>query len=137
MNAQPSAVTTGPVAEFVTGPVQTTSQATVAQAVTGVEQAISNPSIASAEAAYNDLQPILSSSTANVLKAELPPLISESKAGYKTTEFWVLVVTTFGDVITSLPWHTKLLATAASVAYKISRGLAKSGSPNVIPAPVD
>lgn len=54
------------------------------------------------------------------------------KPGWKTSEFWVTVLTDAGFVATSLAgalpakWAAALTA-AASLTYAVSRGLAKQG----------
>lgn len=56
------------------------------------------------------------------------------KPGYKTTEFWVVVLTTIATLAGQLdglvppPWGVVISGIAAA-AYAISRGLAKSGQP--------
>lgn len=46
----------------------------------------------------------------------------EIKPGYKTTEFWLTLLTAVGGfIVPDLPWE----AVASVVAYVLSRGLAK------------
>ncbi len=56
------------------------------------------------------------------------------KPGYKTTEFWVTVLTYVVNLanVTGLwdwtsNWHSGVLMGVAGAAYKVARGLAKSG----------
>ena len=61
-------------------------------------------------------------------------LVKESKEGYKTTEFWTMVV---GSVLVNLnaiplPEKYEGFVTAALMGfYALSRGLAKAGVPKV------
>jgi hypothetical protein len=62
--------------------------------------------------------------------ATLEPVVKDVKAGYRTTEFWVMVLAAVGNV--SAAWAGVLpdkwaaaFATGSAVAYKLSRGLAK------------
>ena len=61
-------------------------------------------------------------------------LVKESKAGYKTTEFWTMVV---GSVLVNLnaiplPEKYEGFVTAGLMGlYALSRGLAKAGVPDV------
>jgi hypothetical protein len=57
------------------------------------------------------------------------------KPGYRTTEFWVTVLTYvinlanftgIWDFVSN--WHSGVLMVVAGSAYKISRGLAKNGA---------
>lgn len=67
------------------------------------------------------------------LFAEVPVLVKESKVGYKTTEFWLTVVTAIllNVNLIPLPDSWQGIATAALVVvYAISRGLAKKGVPD-------
>lgn len=57
-----------------------------------------------------------------------------NKSGWKTTEFWVSLLTTVGAVgsgiVGFLPASTAaIVASVASAAYAISRGLAKKDVP--------
>lgn len=73
------------------------------------------------------------------LIADAPEVVKEAKAGYKTTEFWITLVTVLLAQlqVLHLPGHYgATIATVASVAaYALSRGVAKSGVPTVEPAP--
>jgi hypothetical protein len=58
----------------------------------------------------------------------------QPKAGYKTTEFWVSLLTTIGALTASatsvLPEKfAALVAAVSTFAYAFSRGLAKLASP--------
>jgi hypothetical protein len=68
----------------------------------------------------------------------LPYVVEESKKGYKSTEFWVAIVLTGLTVLDGIPLPEKyegVVAGAIGLAYIISRGIAKQGQPNVVPAP--
>lgn len=68
----------------------------------------------------------------------IPVLVKESKAGYKTTEFWVTIVTSLLVVLNGIPLPDKyggFVVAALGAAYAISRGLAKKGVPAVEAAP--
>ena len=70
----------------------------------------------------------------------LPSVIEESKAGYKTTEFWVAIVTSLLVVLNGVPLPEKYEGAVVALlgaAYAISRGLAKKGIPHVVPVKVD
>ncbi len=59
------------------------------------------------------------------------------KPGYKTTEFWVTVLTVVGSIATAsvgiVPNEYAALVTAfAQAAYVISRGIAKSGHAGIV-----
>lgn len=73
------------------------------------------------------------------LFAEVPVLIKESKAGYKTTEFWLTIVTLvlLNVNLIPLPDSWQGIASAALVVvYAVSRGLAKKGVPDAeLPKP--
>ena len=63
-------------------------------------------------------------------------ILKEAKAGYKTTEFWSMVVGSFLVNLNAIPlpdryqgWVTAVLV----AAYMLSRGLAKAGVPTVDP----
>lgn len=52
------------------------------------------------------------------------------KPGYKTTEFWVWVLVSFGAVVAASaswlpPRYAAIAATVSGAAYALSRGLAK------------
>lgn len=67
------------------------------------------------------------------LFAEIPVLVKESKVGYKTTEFWLTLLTAIllNVNLIPLPDSWQGIATAALVVvYAISRGLAKKGIPD-------
>lgn len=59
------------------------------------------------------------------------------KPGWKTTEFWVTVLTVVGSIATAsvgiVPNEYAALVTAfAQAAYVISRGIAKSGNAGIV-----
>lgn len=66
---------------------------------------------------------------------ELAPLVvKESKAGYKTTEFWMTIVTIIAVSLGSAPVPDSkegYVAAALAAAYALARGLAKKGIPHV------
>jgi hypothetical protein len=71
-------------------------------------------------------------------RVDLPAVIKETKAGYKTTEFWVaivsLVIVNLNGVVMTLPDKYQAIATAAIAAfYAVARGQAKSGVPALEP----
>lgn len=63
--------------------------------------------------------------------AEVPAVIKETKEGYKTTEFWVTLVTAVLALVTSLPIQDKAIAGVLAAAYALARGFAKQGVPHV------
>lgn len=68
-----------------------------------------------------------------------PTVFKETKAGYKTTEFWLtvlsLVAVNLNGVILTLPDRYQAIATAViGGLYAVSRGFAKKGIPSVEPA---
>jgi hypothetical protein len=68
---------------------------------------------------------------------KIPAIVKESKAGYKTTEFWITVVTAILVVLNGIPLPERyegFVVTALAALYAISRGLAKQGVPDVEPA---
>lgn len=70
----------------------------------------------------------------------LAPVVKESKAGYKTTEFWLavagLVAVNANGLIMTLPDRYQAIATAViGGLYVISRGVAKSGVPDIAATP--
>lgn len=67
---------------------------------------------------------------------DLPMVVSESKAGYKTTEFWITIATAVAASTGGIPMPEKyqgFVAAAAAIAYILSRGVAKKGTPVVEP----
>ena len=70
------------------------------------------------------------------LFSEIPMLFKESRAGYKTTEFWLTIITVvlLNVNLIPLPDSWQGIASAALVVvYAISRGLAKQGVPDAEP----
>lgn len=68
--------------------------------------------------------------------ADVPEVVKESKAGYKTTEFWVTVVTAILVVLNGIPLPEKYegaVVAALGAVYALSRGIAKKGVPVVEP----
>lgn len=68
---------------------------------------------------------------------KLPEVIEESKAGYKTTEFWLTVVTSILVVLNGIPLPEKyegFVVAALGAVYALSRGIAKKGIPNIVVA---
>lgn len=87
-------------------------------------QAVEHPGVQSGVTIEQDFAPLI------------PEVVKESKAGYKTTEFWVSVVSAFLLAVGALPTphDTKGFAVAAIVGlYAVARGLAKKGVPVVEP----
>jgi hypothetical protein len=57
-----------------------------------------------------------------------------TKPGYKTTEFWVALLTIVGATVAALagnlsPKYAALAAAVSTAAYAVARGLAKGGAP--------
>jgi hypothetical protein len=72
------------------------------------------------------------------LIADIPSVIRETKAGYKTTEFWVTVVTALAAMleVAPVPDGTGGIAGVALAAvYALSRGIAKKGIPHIEQTP--
>lgn len=66
--------------------------------------------------------------------ADFPAVVKESKSGYKTTEFWLTVITSLMVVVDGVPLPEKFEGVVIAVlgaAYALSRGLAKKGIPHV------
>lgn len=66
--------------------------------------------------------------------AGTPVLVTHLKAGYKTTEFWAVVLTDAGLVIASAttslaPRYAALGAAISTGLYAVARGLAKLNPP--------
>lgn len=64
----------------------------------------------------------------------VPGVVKETKAGYRTTEFWAGVVSSFLIAVGALPTphDSKGFAVAAIVGlYAVARGLAKKGVPAI------
>lgn len=66
--------------------------------------------------------------------------VTAANPGYKTSEFWITVITYIINLLNitgawdfTSNWHSGILMVIASAAYKVARGLAKSG---VLRAPV-
>lgn len=64
----------------------------------------------------------------------------ETRPGWKTTEFWVVILTNVGvlggqalDVLHLPPKYAAIGLAIVNAAYAIARGLAKTGVPNVVP----
>lgn len=87
--------------------------------VKDVETANVTGLVADASKAYEQIKPLV------------PTLVSEVKAGYKTTEFWLVVVweaLTQSSAIHLPGTYSKLIAGAAGIiSYVLSRGIAKRG----------
>lgn len=65
--------------------------------------------------------------------ASIQTTTSNMKPGYKTTEFWITIVSVITSTATGLsgivePKFAAILGAIATVGYAISRGLAKQGS---------
>ena len=66
----------------------------------------------------------------------IPAIVEESKAGYKTTEFWLTIVSSLLVVFDGIPLPEKFegaYLAVVSAFYILSRGLAKKGVPRVTP----
>jgi hypothetical protein len=120
----------GAVAPTAADPAIQTAVTDVAQEVPAVVKDVETKNVAgvvsAGESLYSELAPLA------------PTLLQEAKAGYKTTEFWVLIVweaaTQTGALHLPGTWG-KLVAGIGGVAsYVLSRGLAKSGTPNQTPS---
>lgn len=72
---------------------------------------------------------------------DAPVVIEETRKGYKTTEFWILVLGSLGTVTNLVPVPDSkegYLIFGLAAAYVIARGIAKKGVGNVTPvAPLD
>lgn len=101
----------------------------VAQDVPAVVKDVETKNIAGlvseGEQAYQQVAPLI------------PSLIQEAKAGYKTTEFWLVLVweaaTQTGALHLPGTWGKLIAGIGGVAAYALSRGLAKSGTPNQVP----
>lgn len=120
----------GAVAPTAADPAIQTASTDVAQEVPAVVKDIQTKNIAgvvtAGENLYSELAPLA------------PTLLQEAKAGYKTTEFWLVIVweaaTQTGAIHLPGTWG-KLVAGIGGVAsYVLSRGLAKNGTPNQVSA---
>lgn len=68
------------------------------------------------------------------LISSAPAVVQESKAGFRTTEFWITIVTALSALIGALPAPDNTggpLAAFIGAAYVISRGIAKKGVAHV------
>lgn len=77
------------------------------------------------------------STPATTGQLESPPAARESKPGYLTTEFWVTLLTLVLNNLSVLPIPDKyqgLINVLVPIGYALSRGLAKSGQPDVVGA---
>lgn len=70
---------------------------------------------------------------------EAPEVVKETKEGWRTTEFWVTLVTAILVVLNGIPLPEKYegaVVAALGAVYALSRGLAKQGIPSIEPSPV-
>lgn len=77
--------------------------------------------------------PAAEPSVTNVINA-VPEVVKETKEGYKTTEFWLTVVTSVLVVLNGIPLPEKyegIVVAALAALYTLSRGTAKQGIPVV------
>lgn len=77
-------------------------------------------------------------SAVSELISDMPAVIQETKAGYKTTEFWITIVTALAAMleVAPVPDGTGGIAGVALAAvYALSRGIAKKGIPHVEQTP--
>lgn len=91
---------------------------------------LENPTINNFTAVAGDLEP---------LQAAFPEIVKETKAGWRTTEFWLTLVSAVGVAVgvVPTPHDTKGYALVVLVAlYAVARGLAKKGVPSIEPSPV-
>jgi hypothetical protein len=68
--------------------------------------------------------------------AHVPAVIEETRKGYKTTEFWLVIVISVLTTLNGIPMPDKyegFVVAALGVAYALSRGIAKKGVPAVEP----
>jgi len=70
----------------------------------------------------------------NPATAPVPTPATGQRPGYRTTEFWLVVATSLGAVISAAadwlpPRYAALAAAAASGLYAIGRGLSKVNPP--------
>lgn len=66
----------------------------------------------------------------------LPSVISETRKGYKTTEFWLTILSVVAVNLDAIPVPDKykpVVSALVVAAYTISRGIAKKGVPDVKP----
>src|SRR5262249_36701382 len=121
--------TVSPAVPTTTDPAVQTAATDVAQAVpqvvTDAKKGDVPAVLTDAENAYEQVAPLV------------PTLVKEAKAGYKTTEFWLVIVyeavTQTGAVHLPGTWGKAAAGIAGVVAYVLSRGLAKNGTPNEVP----
>lgn len=67
------------------------------------------------------------------LASQIPMIFKEAKAGYKTTEFWLTVITVVLLNVNLIPMPDSWQGVVSGlliVFYAISRGLAKKGVPD-------
>lgn len=67
----------------------------------------------------------------------VPTIVKEAKAGYKTTEFYLVIayeiLTQSGAIHLPGGWGKLAAGLGGLVAYVLSRGIAKSGTPEQVP----
>lgn len=98
-------------------------------AVAATEQAVQDHSIGSAAKAFTADQPIV-----NELVRDVPLDIQETRRGWKTSEFWGVIVAAFATVgPIDVADKNKVIIAGLAVLYAIARGLAKAGVPNASP----
>ena len=64
---------------------------------------------------------------------EVAYVVKESKAGWKTTEFWITVITSIAVVFNGIPAPESkegYIVAGVAALYAVSRGLAKNKVPN-------
>lgn len=77
-------------------------------------------------------QPVDTHVIENVVN-EVPAVFTETKKGYKTTEFWVVILSAIAvNVQPAVPekWQA-ILTGALAIGYALARGHAKAGIPAV------
>jgi hypothetical protein len=98
-------------------------------AVAATEAAVQDHSPASAAKAFTADAPIVST-----LVQDVPLAINETRRGWKTSEFWGVLVaafTTVGPI--DVTDKNKLIVGVLAIGYALARGLAKAGVPNASP----
>lgn len=76
--------------------------------------------------------PVVSNELTEIIR-DVPVIIKETKSGYKTTEFWTSIVAVLVPLLAGAPEKLMIpLVGAIGIAYTISRGIAKHGTPAAI-----
>lgn len=99
-------------------PVTQYAQTQPVEEVTGADTVVVNQNVGPQGNAIEDFVELL------------PTIVKESKEGYKTTEFWLMIVISLLTVVDGIPLPEKyeaVVVAALGIAYALSRGLAKKG----------